>query len=112
VGSVSRQHWWSYGGQGNREETSQTDIQYFINWRLNDTQLIGMTPNIRINWKADGGQKFSVPIGLGTIGMFKLGRLPVRWGVEVQYYVVKPDRVAADWNFKVFFSPIILNPLK
>jgi hypothetical protein len=111
IGALA-QHWWSYGGQGNREETSQTDIQYFINWRLNDTQLIGMTPNIRINWKADGGQKFSVPIGLGTIGMFKLGRLPVRWGVEVQYYVVKPDRVAADWNFKVFFSPIILNPLK
>lgn len=106
------QQWWSYAGDSDRPETSQMDIQYFINWKLNATQLIGMTPNIRINWMADGGEKLSFPIGLGTIGLFKIGRLPVRWGVEVQYYVVQPDDVAAEWNFKVFFAPIILNPLK
>ncbi len=26
--------------------------------------------------------------------------------------VVQPDDVAPEWNFKVFFSPIILNPFK
>ena len=81
---------------------------------MNEIQLIGMTPNIRINWRADGGfeDKVSLPIGLGTIGMFKLGPLPVRWGVEVQYYLTQPDDVTPEWNFKVFFAPIILNPFK
>ena len=44
--------------------------------------------------------------------MLKLGPLPVRWGVEVQYYLTQPDDVTPEWNFKVFFAPIILNPLK
>lgn len=111
VGFLAQQ-WWSYAGDSDRSSTNQTDIQYFINWKMNSTQLIGMTPNIRINWRADGDEKLSFPIGLGTIGMFKIGRLPVRWGIEVQRYVVQPDDVAAEWNFKLFFAPIILNPFK
>ena len=106
------QQFFSYAGTSRRPSTNQMDIQYFINWKLNATQLIGMTPNIGIDWTADSGQKVSFPIGLGTIGMFKIGRLPIRWGVEVQYYVVRPDDVAPEWNFKFFFAPIILNPFK
>ena len=111
VGALVQQ-WFSYAGDNDRRSTSQMDIQYFLNWRLNDTWLIGMTPNIRINWKADTDNAVSFPIGLGTIGMFKLGPMPVRWGVEVQYYVVRPDDFGPEWNFKVFFAPIILNPFK
>jgi len=111
IGALA-QHWWSYAGDSDREHTNQTNIQYFINWRLNDTQLIGMTPNIQINWNADSGDRLSFPIGLGTIGMFRIGRLPIRWGVEVQYYVISPDSVGPEWNFRVFFAPIILNPFK
>ena len=113
IGALAQQ-WWDFGGSSRREHTAQADIQYFINWKMNDVQLIGMTPNIRINWRADGGfeDKVSLPIGLGTIGMLKLGPLPVRWGVEVQYYLTQPDDVTPEWNFKVFFAPIILNPFK
>ncbi len=106
------QHWWSYAGDSDREGTNQTDFQYFINWRLNDTQLIGMTPNIQIDWDADSDNRVAFPIGLGTIGMFRIGRLPFRWGVEAQYYVIQPDDVGPEWNFRVFLSPIILNPFK
>ena len=55
------------------------DIQYFFNLIAGPTQLVGMTPNIKINWKAkDSDDKYTVPIGIGTIGMLKLGKLPVR----------------------------------
>lgn len=106
------QHWWSYAGDDDRKETNQSDIQYFLNWKLNDTQLIGMTPNIKINWYADDDDKVSFPVGLGTIGMFKVGKVPVRWGVEVQYYLTQPDDLASKWNFRVFLAPIALNPFK
>ena len=72
------QQWWSYAdaGSSDRDEQNQSDIQYFLNWKMNDTQLIGMTPNIRINWKADDSDdRLSLPVGLGTIGLFKLGKL-------------------------------------
>lgn len=107
------QHWWSYAGDSDRKATSQTNIQYFLNWKMNSIQLVGMTPNILINWKADNFKDaVSLPIGLGTIGMFKIGKLPVRWGIELQYYLLQPDAVGPRFNLKVFFAPIIPNPFK
>ncbi|UGA53536.1 hypothetical protein [Vibrio sp. VB16] len=120
------QHWWDVSGSDDVvESTSQSDIQYFVNYRMNNTSLIGMTPNIQIDWEREGSDRFTVPVGLGYIGMFKVGQMPVRWGVELQYYVIKPDAdsddqfgqsgytpYTPDWNFKVFFAPIAMNPFK
>ncbi len=109
---VLAQQWWSVAGDHNRADTSHMNIQYFINWRLNETSLIGMTPNITVNWEADSGQQVSFPVGLGYIGMFKLGPMPVKWGIEVQKYIVSPNNVGMDWNIKFFIAPITLNPFK
>jgi hypothetical protein len=88
------------------------DIQYFTNWRLNETALIGMTPNISIDWTAKSGNRISVPIGLGYIDIIKIGKLPVRVGIEAQYYVVRKDSSGPEWNIRLIFSPIIGNPFK
>ncbi len=109
---VLAQHWWSFAGDDDRASTSQSDIQYFINWKATPTQLIGMTPNIRIDWKKSGSDRFSVPIGLGTIGLFRWGNVPIRWGIEAQYYVMQPDPVGPEFNLKLFFAPIVGNPFK
>lgn len=109
---VLAQHWWSFAGDDDRDHTNQSDIQYFINWRRTPTSLIGMTPNIQIDWKKKGSDRFSVPIGLGTIGLFRWGNTPVRWGAEIQYYVNQPDPVAPEWNLKFFIAPIKANPFK
>lgn len=103
------QHWWSYAGDDDRSSTSQSDIQYFLNWKLNETQLIGMTPNISINWEADGGffDRAAIPVGIGTIGLFRIGDLPIRYGVEAQYYLTGADDIRREANFRVFFAPII-----
>ncbi len=112
IGALAQQ-WFSYAGNGNREAVNRMNIQYFINWKMNAIQLIGMTPNIIIDWKEkDINDAVSLPIGLGTIGMFKLGKLPVRWGVEAQYFVLQSEAGGPRFNFRVFFAPIVLNPLK
>ena len=123
VGFLAQQ-WWDVGGSDDVvESTSQADIQYFLNYRLSETALIGMTPNIQIDWTKDGSDQFTVPVGLGYIDMFKIGPMPVRWGVELQYYVMKPDAnssmnpaeyvpYAPDWNLKFFVAPVTLNPFK
>lgn len=109
---ILAQHWWDFAGNDNRPHTSQSDIQYFINWRKDETTLIGMTPNIQIDWKKSGSDRFSIPIGLGWIGLFKWGNTPVRWGIELQHYVLKPDLAGPEWNLKLFIAPIKANPLK
>ena len=116
------QHWWDINGD---TEISQSDIQYFINYKAGATGLIGMTPNIQIDWERDGKDRFTVPVGLGYIGMTKIGPMPVRWGVEAQYYVMNPDASSIDdygtdgytpytpdWNIKFFIAPITMNPFK
>ncbi|WP_068081572.1 hypothetical protein [Polycladidibacter stylochi] len=111
---VLPQQWWSVAGPEGRSFANHADIQYFINYKLNATQMIGMTPNISINWNADGGfsDKVSLPVGLGTIGMFRLGKVPVRWGAEAQYYLTGPENVRRQANFRLFFAPIIPNLFK
>ncbi|WP_208539253.1 hypothetical protein [Algihabitans albus] len=111
---VLPQHWWSYAGDDDRDSTNQSDIQYFINWKATPTQLIGMTPNISINWNADGGfnDKVALPVGLGFIGLFRIGKLPIRWGVEGQYYLTGPDELRRDANFRFFIAPIVPNLFK
>ena len=122
---VLAQQWWDVGGSDSiTESTNQADIQYFLNYRVSNTALIGMTPNIQIDWEKDGADRFTVPVGLGYIDMFKVGPMPVRWGVELQYYVMKPDAnvgttnpseyipYSPDWNLKFFVAPVTLNPFK
>jgi len=109
---VLGQHWWDVSGDDDRHHTNQSDIQYFINWKKDATTLIGMTPNIQIDWTKSGSDRFSVPIGIGTIGLFRWGKTPVRWGIELQYYAMQPDPVGPEWNLKLFIAPIKANPFK
>ena len=109
---VLAQHWWDFSGEDDREDVNLTDIQYFINWKKNATTLIGMTPNIRINWEKSGSDRFSIPVGLGTIGLTRWGKIPIRWGIEAQYYVNQPDDFGPEWNLKIFIAPIAANPFK
>lgn len=109
---VLAQHWWDFAGDDDRADTNQSDIQYFINWKKDAVNLIGMTPNIQIDWEKDGSDRFSVPVGIGYIGFTRWGNTPVRWGVEVQHYVMQPDPVGAEWNFKIFIAPVMANPFK
>lgn len=122
---ILAQQWWDVGGSDSvTESTNQADIQYFLNYRVSNTALIGMTPNIQIDWEKDGSDRFTVPVGLGYIDMFKVGPMPVRWGVELQYFVMKPDAnvgtanpseyipYSPDWNLKFFVAPVTLNPFK
>lgn len=101
------QQWYSYAGDDDRADTSQMDIQYFANYHWDPLTLVGMTPNIRINWKAEKDEQISFPVGLGIIRTTKWGKLPIRWGVEFQYYVIRPDAAGPQFNLKMFIIPVV-----
>jgi hypothetical protein len=105
------QQWWSFAGDDNRANTNQMDIQYFIQYKLPKMWQIGMTPNITVNWKAKHGQKLSFPIGLGVNKMTILfGKLPVRFGIEGQYFAVRPDAASSKWNLRATMIIGLPNP--
>lgn len=106
VGVLSQQLW-SVGGSA--QQVIQNDTQYFILRTLPANWQIGMTPNIFIDWLAPEGERLTLPIGFGV---WKAVRAvwPVRFGVELQYSLVKPDVVGQEWNLRVQLTPQIPYP--
>ena len=47
---------------------------------------------------------------LGGSKTFMFGKLPIRIGAEVQYYVHQPDDFGPEWNFRFFFIPVVPAP--
>jgi len=102
------QHWWSFAGDSDRESTSQSNIQYFIYYNITDTVKIGMSPNVTIDWKADSGEQVTLPVGLGINWMTKMGKLPVRLGIEGYCSVVHPhDGMSSRMSVRLTVTPVI-----
>ena len=103
------QHWWSYAGDSAREHTNLTNVQYFIYYNVTDTVKVGMGPNVTIDWTASGGNNaVTLPVGLGVNWMTKVGKLPVRFGVEGYYSVIHPvDSMGSRFSLKFTITPVI-----
>jgi hypothetical protein len=74
-------------------------IQPFVNYNFPGGFYVNTVPIITANWKADGGQKWTVPLGLGIGKSFHLGRLPVNAQLGGYYNVVHPDN-GANWQLR------------
>ncbi|ENZ7485014.1 hypothetical protein ACG8U7_002108 [Klebsiella aerogenes] len=107
---ILAQQWWSTDHKSDRKDTNHTDIQYFINYRLSGTELIGMSPDITIDWKKKQGDRLTFPVGLGYSNVVKMGKLPVRFAAELQYSVISPDDTGSRWNLKFMFIPVLPSP--
>ncbi|MEO8507385.1 MAG: neuromedin U [Betaproteobacteria bacterium] len=75
-------------------------IQPFLNYNFPQGFYINTVPIITANWKADNGQQWTVPLGMGIGKVFHLGRLPVNTQLGAYYNVVRPDD-AAYWQLRV-----------
>jgi hypothetical protein len=80
------QNWTSFAGSGNRPDTNQMNLQPIIAYFLPGGWSIGYSGNILANWKASSaGDVWTVPIGIGVGKVVKLGTLPVKIALGVQY---------------------------
>jgi hypothetical protein len=102
------QQWWSFAGDnGSRPGTNQANIQYFIQYLFGDHWQIGMAPNILVDWKADQGQRFTVPVGLGIGKLVKIGPLPVKFTLEGDYMAVNPDDFGQRYGVRFQIIPVL-----
>ena len=66
-------------------------IQPFVNYNFPDGLYLTSAPIWTVNWKANSGQQWTVPLGGGVGKIFHLGKLPVNTQVSAYYNVAKPD---------------------
>ena len=90
---------WSLGSSDDSPSYSNGLIQPFLNYNLPDGTYLTTSPILTVNWKAEGSQRWTVPIGGGIGKIFHFGKLPVNMQVAAYYNVARPDD-APNWQIR------------
>lgn len=106
VGALA-QHWWSVGGQSERSSVNQTNLQYFVYYKLPNQWAIGASPNVSIDWSGSGAPTINAPIGIGINKTLFFGKLPVRIGLEATHYVTHESAIKPDWGARLTITPVV-----
>ena len=103
LGLLARQLW-SFEGASDRNDVSQTMLQYFINYNLNDGWYLMTDPVILANWQAPSDNRWTIPLGGGIGRIFKMGEQPLNVRLRSYYNFERPDG-SPEWsiNFSVAF---------
>ena len=106
------QQWFSIGGDSSRPDTSQMNLQPIATIFVGDGWSVGYSGNILADWKADSGDIWTVPVGLGVGKVVKLGRLPIKLQLSLQYMPVHPQNIGQEWNVQVSVTPVLPKLIK
>jgi hypothetical protein len=109
---VFPQQWWSIGGEHGRPDTNQMNLQPIATIFFGEGWSFGYSGNILAGWTAPSPDVWTVPVGLGLGKVVKLGRLPVKIQVAVQYMPVHPRISGQEWNVQVSITPVIPKLIK
>jgi len=74
-------------------------IQPFVNYNFEGGLYLTSSPILTVEWKADSGNRWTVPIGGGVGKIFHFGKLPVNSQLSAYYNVVRPD-FGANWQIR------------
>jgi hypothetical protein len=104
------QHWSSFAGDEQSQDTSFTDFQYIIRYMLPKAWSVGAGPSITYDHEAESGERLTVPIGLGVTKTVRVGKVPTKLRAEVHYSVIRPDSYGEAWNIRLQITPVIKSP--
>jgi hypothetical protein len=90
---------WSLSGNKQGGSYNNGLIQPFVNYNFGDGVYVVSAPIITVDWKADSGQQWTVPIGGGVGKMLHFGKLPVNTSIQAYYNVARPDD-ASNWSVR------------
>jgi hypothetical protein len=74
-------------------------IQPFVNYNFEGGVYLVSAPILTVDWKAESGQQWTVPLGGGVGKIFHFGKVPVNTQISAYYNVVRPD-FGANWQIR------------
>lgn len=90
---------WSLGSSGGAPSYNNGLVQPFLNYNFPGGTYLTSSPILTVNWKADSGNQWTVPLGGGVGHIFHFGKLPVNAQVGAYYNVARPD-YAPNWQVR------------
>jgi len=100
---------WSYAGAEDREDVNKGLLQYFVVYQLGGGWYLNTAPIITVDWQAESGQRWKVPVGAGGGKLMFWGKLPVNVQAQAYTFVEKPD-VGPDWQMRVQVQVLLPTP--
>jgi len=90
---------WSLTGDKQGGAYNNGLIQPFVNYNFEGGLYLTSAPILTVNWKADSGQQWTVPLGGGVGKIFHFGKLPVNTQLSAYYNVARPD-FGPNWQIR------------
>jgi len=92
-------------------DTNETPAKLFFAYAMGNGWQIESNPTILYDWEAVSGNEWTVPIGAGVSKTMRLGSVPVKFALDIQKFVVSPDRFGPDWQVTLSLTPVLSSKL-
>lgn len=98
-------------GDRNDFDTNETTVKLSFAYGLGNGRQIESNPIVLYDWEAVSGNEWTVPIGAGLSNTFMIGSVPAKLALNIEYYVVSPDRFGPEWKFTISLTPVMSTKL-
>jgi hypothetical protein len=98
---------WSFAGDPNRSDVSQMFVQPFLAYQATRTITLTVQSESTANWKADSGEKWTVPINFLVGKLSSLGPFPASFQLG---FGVFPAHPSAGPTWKIRAAIVLLLP--
>lgn len=90
---------WSLSTSSGAPSYSNGLVQPFLNYNFEGGTYLTSSPILTVDWKANGSNQWTVPVGGGIGHIFHIGKLPMNAQAGAYYNAVRPD-YAANWQIR------------
>lgn len=93
---------WSFAGDRDRPAVNQMQLQPLVTWYFPEApaRYLSFSPVVTANWKAQGRERWTVPLSLGIGEAVKFDRRPVTFQATASYNLRRPSDAAA-WTLEL-----------
>ena len=90
---------WSVGGKSDREDVNAGVLQPWLSYNFSNGAYLFTEPVITVNWKAEPGERWTVPLGIGAGKIFQIGNQYINVQIAGFYNVERP-RGSPKWTIR------------
>lgn len=114
LAGVFPQYTFGIGGWNGKDtpEASYLSMLYFFVYNLPNAWQIGCNPTISYDHSASSGNRWNVPVGLFVAKTVKIGKVPVKLQLGIEYSVVSQDDFGQRGQVKLNIIPVIPSLVK
>jgi len=99
-------HQWDVTGWSDSGYYSTSEIQVVAKWLPGKGISVGTSPIMDYDWKND---QWTIPLNLTASKTTMIGKMPVKFEVELNYYVDQPDAFGPEWMVGLNVTPVVPN---